>query len=87
MYIFNCKNYLQIKSCAVGTICTPSYTNMFIDRFERKFYPFIKPIYHIQIYSYIKTFSNIYLRDDIFFIWTGSKTDLLNELNYKTPIN
>ena len=46
-----------------------------MDHFERKF-----------IYPFIKTFLLIYLRfiDDIFFIWTGSKTDLekfLNELN------
>ena len=50
-----------------------------IDYFERKF-----------IYPFIKTFPLIYLRfiDDIFLIWTGSKTDLekiLNELNAKHP--
>ena len=74
-FIFNCKNYLQIKGCTMGTICAPSYTNIFMDNFERKF-----------IYSFIKTFSLIYLTfiDDIFFVWTGSKTNLgkfLNELN------
>ena len=42
----------------------------------------------ILIYPYIKEFSLIYLRfiDDIFFIWTGNKKDLmkfLNELNTK----
>ena len=42
------------------------------------------------MYSFIKTFSCSYLRfiEDIFFIWTGSKTDLenfLNELNTKHP--
>ena len=63
----------------MGTICAPSYGNIFMDHFERKF-----------IYPFIKTFSLIYLRfiDDIFFIWTGSKTDLenfLNELNTKHP--
>ena len=40
------------------------------------------------IYPFIKEFSLIYLRfiDDIFFIWTGNKKDLmkfLNELNTK----
>ena len=63
----------------MGTICAPSYANIFMDYFERKF-----------IYPFIKTFSLIYLRfiDDIFFIWTGSKTDpekFLNELNTKHP--
>ena len=42
-FIFNFKNYLQIKGCAMGTICAPSYANIFMDHFERKFiYPFIK---------------------------------------------
>ena len=61
----------------MGTICAPSYANTFMDHFERKL-----------IYPFIKTFSLINLRfiADIFFIWTGSKTDLkkfLNELNTK----
>ena len=78
-FIFNCKNYLQIKGCAMGTICAPSYANIFMDHFERKF-----------IYPFIKRFSLIYLTfiDDIFFIWTGSKTDLenfSNQLNTKHP--
>ena len=63
----------------MGTICAPSYANIFMDHFERKF-----------IYPFIKTFLLIYLRfiDDIFFIWTGSKAGLekfLNELNKKHP--
>ena len=78
-FIFNCKNYLQIKDCAMGTICAPSYGKIFMDHFERKF-----------IYPFIKTFSLMFLRfiDDIFFIWTGNKTNLeklLNELNTKHP--
>ena len=63
----------------MGTICGPSYANIFMDHFERKF-----------IYPFIKTFLLIYLKfiDNIFFIWTGSKTDLekfLNKLNTKQP--
>ena len=78
-FIFKFKNYLQIKGCAMGTICAPSYANIFMDHLERKF-----------IYPFIKTFFLICLRfiDDIFFIWTGSKTDLekfLNALNTKHP--
>ena len=58
------------------TICPPFWTN-FTDHFENKF-----------IYPFIKRASLIYLRfiDDIFFIWTGNKKDLmkfLNELNSK----
>ena len=76
-FIFNCRNYLQTKGCAMGTICAPSYTNIFIDHFEKKL-----------IYSFIKGFLLIYLRfiGYIFFIWTGNKKDLmkiLNDLNTK----
>ena len=27
-FIFNCKHYLQIKGCAIGTICSPAYANI-----------------------------------------------------------
>ena len=51
----------------MGTICVPSYANIFMDHFERKF-----------IYPFNKAFLLIYFMfiDDIFFIWTGSETDL-----------
>ena len=35
--IFNCQNYLQIKGCAMGTICAPNYANIFMGIFEEKF--------------------------------------------------
>ena len=38
-FIFNCKNYIQIKDCAMGTICATSYANIFMDHFERKYIP------------------------------------------------
>ena len=61
----------------MGTICAPSYAIIFMDHFEKKL-----------IYSFIKGFLLICLRftDDIFFIWTGNKKDLmkfLDELNTK----
>ena len=61
----------------MGTICASSYAIIFMDHFEKKL-----------IYSFIKGFLLIYLRftDDIFFIWTGNKKDLmkfLDELNTK----
>ena len=76
-FIFSSTNYLQTKGCAMGTICAPSYANIFMDNFEKKL-----------MYPFIKEFSLIYIRfiDDIFFIWTGNKKDLLkflNELNTK----
>ena len=62
----------------MGTICTPSYTNIFMDHFERKF--IYIPIYQ-DIFTYIPRFI-----DDLVFIGAGSKTDLgklLNKFNTK----
>ena len=60
----------------MGTICAPSYANVFMDHFEKEL-----------IYPFIKEFSLIYLRfiDDIFFIWTVNNDLMrfLNELNTK----
>ena len=37
-FIFNSKFYLQVKGCAMGTICAPSYANIFMSEFEEKTY-------------------------------------------------
>ena len=76
-FIFNSGFYLQIKGCAMGTICPPSYTNIFMSEFEEK-----------HIYPLIKNKSAIYLRyiDDIFMVWTKSESELkhfMNEINQK----
>ena len=57
-FIFNSKFYLQIKGCAMGAICAPSYVNIFMPEFEEK-----------HIYPLIKNKSVIYLRyiDNIFY--------------------
>ena len=36
-FIFNCQKYLQIKGCAMGTKCAPSYANIFMGIFKEKF--------------------------------------------------
>ena len=61
---FNGKHFLHMKECAMGTICAPSYANIFIGKFEDTF-----------IYPFIKDLCKLYLRyiDDIFMIWTGTK--------------
>ena len=42
-FVFNSKFYLQIKGCAMGTICVPAYANIFMAEFEQKYvYPLIK---------------------------------------------
>ena len=72
-FVFNCKNYLQIKGCAVGTSYSPAYANIFMDHFVRKY-----------IYPCLEGLSPSYFRfidDDIFFIWTGSKDQLITFLN------
>ena len=74
---FNGKHFLQIKDCAMGTICAPSYANIFMGEFEEKF-----------IYPYIEGRTKLYLRyiDNIFIIWTGSEqqfTKFISELNDK----
>ena len=41
----NYENYSQIKGCAMKTICAPSYANIFMGLFERKFmHPIIKTV-------------------------------------------
>ena len=77
-FIFNSTNCLQTKGYAMGTICAHHHTplHLWINLKKKLIYPFIKG------------FSLIYLIfiDDIFFIWTGNKKDLmkyLNELNTK----
>ena len=74
-FIFNSKLYLQIKGCAMDTICAPAYANIFMAYFEGKFiYPLIDP----------KTLLYLRFIDDIFIIWTKPEKDLIeiiNELN------
>ena len=67
-FIFNDQHYKQNTGCTMGSKCYPSYANIFMDWFERKYiYPRIKHK-HVAYYRFI---------DDIFFIWTGSEPELL----------
>ena len=61
-------SYLQIMGCAMGTISSPAYANIFMAQFEKQ-----------HMYSYIKNKSILYLRyiDDVFMVWTGTKQELL----------
>ena len=74
-FVFNSQNYLQIKGCAMGTKCAPSYANIFMGMFEERY-----------IYPLIEKISNFYLRfiDDIFLIWTGTTDQLMK---FKQQIN
>ena len=42
-FAFNLNFYLQIKGCAMGTICAPAYVHIFVTEFKQKdTYPLIK---------------------------------------------
>ena len=70
-FVFDCKNYLQVKDCAMWTICATVYAKIFIDHFERKYiYPFLKEL----SLSYLKFINGIFI------IWTGSKDQLIISL-------
>ena len=58
--------------CAMGTVCAPSYVNLFMAQFEEK-----------HIYPCIKDMALLYLRyiDDIFIIWKGTKEQLITFIN------
>ena len=71
-FIFDSKLYLQIKGCAVSTICVPAYANIFMAYFEEKFiYPLID----------VKTLLYLRFTYDIFMIWTKPEKDLIEFLN------
>ena len=66
---FNGKHFLQIKGCAMGTICAPSYANIFMGIFEEQY-----------IYQFIESNAKLYLRyiDDIFILWTSTRQQFEN---------
>ena len=75
--MFNSKFYLQIKGCAIGTICVPPYAYIFMAEFAQKY-----------IYPLIKGKSILFLRyiDDIYMVWTKSEKQLkgfMSEPNQK----
>ena len=78
-FIFNGIHYLQIKGCAMGTKCAPTYANIFMGKFEET-----------HIYPRINDKTRIYLRyiDDLFFIWKGTENELkqfFEEINKVHP--
>ena len=78
-FVFNDKNYLQVKGCAMEAISAPPYANIFVGKFEES-----------HIYPYIRHLCKLYLRyiDDLFLIWTGAKQqfeDFICNLNNQHP--
>ena len=75
-FVFNCKKLVTDKSLCHGPICAPAYDNVFLDLLKENIYPFLGGL----LLSYLRFI------DDIFFISTGSKDQLitfLNDLNTK----
>ena len=66
-FIFNDRNFLQTSGVSMGTKCAPSYANLFMGYFEKKF-----------IYPHLIDKSSLYLRyiDDIFIISNGTEEEL-----------
>ena len=66
--------YIQKNGCAMGTVCTPSYTNLIMAPFQEKHtYPYIKDLFFIsKIYRWHiyhmernkRIINNIYLRTE-----------------------
>ena len=78
-FVFNGINYIQKKSCAMGTICAPAYANIFMGKFEK-----------LHIYPCLRNFSTFYcwFIDDIFFLCNGTESELTkftHNLNQKHP--
>ena len=56
-----------MKGCAMGTICAPSYVNIFMSKFEEKYiYPLIKEK-SVLCWHYI---------NNIFIVWIKSEKEL-----------
>ena len=68
-FVFNGQHYLQIKGCAMGTKCAPSYANFFMDNFESKY---IFPKTNQKTKAYRRFI------DDIFMLWIGTLDELKN---------
>ena len=47
-FIFNCKIYLQIKGCAMGTICAPSYANILRTTSKKNLYTHLSRHFHLH---------------------------------------
>ena len=78
-FVFNEENFIQVNGASMGTKCAPTYASLFMGHFE-----------HLNIMPKIKDYILLYVRyiDDIFFIWKGSKQDLLKffaEINETHP--
>ena len=78
-FVFNNVNYLQKMGTAMGTRAAPSYSNIFMGKFEDQF------VYKSRWYRFIR-FWGRYI-DDIFFIWTGTIESLKSFLKHMNSVH
>ena len=78
-FVFNDESFVQISGASMGTKCAPTYSSLFMGKFEE-----------INIIPRIRNSILLYVRyiDDIFFIWKGTEEELqkfLAEVNHIHP--
>jgi len=73
-FMFNGKNYHQVKGTAMGTRAAPNYANIFMGWFEDKHVYKSKWRKHIRFYGRFI--------DDIILIWTGQENQLKDFIAY-----
>ena len=57
-FIFNCKHYVHIEGCPMGTICAFAYANIFMASFESKYiFPHKKEKVEKRFYGSLMTYS------------------------------
>ena len=78
-FIFNGENYQQIKGTAMGTRAAPNYANIFMGKFEKTH------IYESNWWEYLRFFCRFI--DDLFFIWTGTESNLIEFINHLNSVN
>ena len=70
---------IKRKNVLIKILCAPAYATIFIGKFEK-----------LHIKPYLRNFSTFYCRliDNIFFLWNGTKSELIkfiDNLNQKHP--
>ena len=68
--MFKWRHYLLIRDCKMGTVCAPSYANIFLTRFENK-----------NIYPLINNKEGLYLRYCDYLICKVTEEELKNFFN------
>ena len=83
-FVLDCIHYLQIKGCAMDTVCAPAYANIFMANFELKYiYPYIRDKTKMFLRFIDKKHPSIKFE----FKYSQSKIEFLDVLIYKDHNN